>query len=189
MHGLNVMQGMVIVRDNTITEQQENDGINIMNATAILEGNTIMGNADHGIELASDDTAPGSETMAIINNNRITGNLQRGIDIRGVRSSATMVNNTIARNSVEGLLVFGATATLSGDTITDNTGNGLRLRDASSQGARVRVGCDDNVVTLARNTGVPIMVDRLSQLELGSHIFSNNGGGDEVIGPFIPCRP
>jgi hypothetical protein len=110
---------------------------------------------------------------------------QRGMEIRE-NSSATLHQNTIQRNTSDGLFVLQATVTIDGDTLVHNTGNGIRLR-----AAQARIGCEGNVVTIAHNTGAGLVGDPNTRVELGRIDISNNLGGDDVMGlpVVLPCTP
>ena len=146
------------IRGNTISDN-ENFGVYMRGgASAVLEDNTITRNRAEGIRTIESsavtitknritsqraDVQGGlgrgisafGDSVLTIRDNTISGNASVGIDLYE-RVKATVTNNTISGNSLDGIALDwpeypGETvnAEISSNTIQDNKGCGVRLRD------------------------------------------------------------
>jgi hypothetical protein len=159
-------------------------GIGLSHATATISGgNTISNNTSSGIVATSSrvivgDLGPGLATTV----NTFTGNGNPSIagGIFGGLGSSLLINNAqIIGNRGTGIIVsLRSTAQMSGSTIQNNAGDGVRLLAGS---ALLPVSTPSGS-TVSGNTGAGISCTdgESSVLNLGPPAlsFSGNGGGD-----------
>jgi len=117
----------VVITDNEISKSI-GDGVQLINSSAEIRGNTISESNGHGISVTL-----GSK--AVISGNIVSANAKVGISLN-VASIGVIVANTISDNRSDGISVSASTADIvANKRIIRNEGCGIRLKDSSATGS------------------------------------------------------
>ncbi|HSN73785.1 MAG TPA: right-handed parallel beta-helix repeat-containing protein, partial [Anaerolineae bacterium] len=110
------------IHDNTVTGNgQSGISLNNYGSAATINGNTVVDNGYDGIYVSSGSVS--------LDNNIVYDNGQDGIDVNS--STFTIANSQVDGNGSRGIYAYG-TGTISGNTITSNTGGGIYCRGSYS---------------------------------------------------------
>lgn len=126
---INITHGSVsLIYKNKITPEREDkqgcaDGIWLINAAAIVYGNSIEGTADDGIQAG--------ESYAVIGKNSVRKTLNDGIEVDDKKGSYIIFGNNVDSASDNGILVDNASAAVMNNE-SKNSDAGLTVRNGST---------------------------------------------------------
>ncbi len=182
------------------------NGISLDNSSTVtIDKNTIAGNAIDGIVVTGSTAASITNNTIGTNSSNATtlGNTGNGININSASTGATVTDNIIAKNGLDGLLIDASNnAVVSGNIIgtnaaastTDlgNVGNGISLKNGS-KGAKI--GTTNNIaynqiavfVDAATTTGNTITQNSIYCNTNGAvpGIQLSNNGNNNYLNPWI----
>ncbi len=146
------------INRNVIANNSAGPGMYINHATSttIIENNVITGNAgtepaSSGILLSSN---PGLHTDPVIQHNTITNNDPIGVYLYGVDIEPQILDNEISGNTAAGIQTYITEGgTFTGNTIENNSGDGICLGAGQSGSGQVRT-IEDNTITGNGGNGV-----------------------------------
>ncbi len=183
----NVVLGNIIGKDSPTSPLTGNQGAgvriqgapgNLVGGTSITSRNVISGNASYGVEIA--DLAA---SLNVVSGNFI-----------GVNVSGTEAVPNLGGVSIDGGQRSFIGQPGSGNVISGNTENGIRIRGESAienrvQGNYIGVGADGQ--TRIRNSGNGIYIESASESFIGgaaapeANVISGNGSANSIVGDGI----
>ncbi len=181
--GIEVIDAMATLRHNLMTSNRS-DGVVVSNGSvAELTENTILDNGDTSINDGGGVWID-NQSMAILTSNTILNNANDGVRIIEMGTSGILTNNIIGLNKLNGIdILEGASATITGGTISGNERHGLFLLGNSK--ADIALSGEMLSVTDQGRTGIFITDDgSLARIDLTRISLANNADGD-IVGPFV----
>ncbi len=173
------------IRNNRTTFANNNVGVQIEGgSTATMEGNVFTNNANTGVVVEGEGTNVTIGAADDSGSNTISGS-QNGVVVRNGSLANIRNNRTTFANNVNGIVVEGAQATMTGNVITGNTNAGVVIQGDGVHLTLVTIGGDSdsesNTVS-GSQTGVVVRNGSLANIRNNRTTFANNTNGIVVEG-------
>lgn len=176
--GVNIYQEVthVNITGNTISNSTEKDGISLgaLLESILINGNTIIGNAECGI-----DDHPTLKNSTI-SNNIISNNGQNGIQLE---STNTLVNgNRITYNTLNGIDCRGTLDKIACNTIAYNTQHGIALAAASNCQIEYNTIVDNDYLDTNTYSGIYGGTTPTNNSIVGNKVYISTAGKYQAYG-------